>query len=110
MEKYNFNRLLKETNSSEKEISFLEKFGIIPKSVECAKCGKELSKSYKVNDYIFFRCSCLGRPRVSIMKNTLLNCSELSISVFLIVVYGFIQGWKYDTGKFRAFFFFCILL
>ena len=110
MEKYNFNRLLKETNSPEKEISFLQNFGIIPKSVDCAKCGKTLSKCYKVNDYVYFRCSCQGRPKVSIMKNTLLYYSNLSIPVFLIVVYGFIEGWKYTTGKLPENFSFCISL
>ena len=99
MEKYNFNRLLKETNSPEKEISFLQKFGIIPKTVDCAKCGKALAKVFKVDDYVFFRCSCPGRPRVSVMKHTLLYSSTISISVFLVIVYGFIQGWKYTTGK-----------
>lgn len=95
MENYNFSRLLSETDSHDKIIEFAQKFGILPRSVICDSCGKVLTKCFTDRDYTFFRCSCSARRKLSVTHDTILKNSKITIRTFFIIVYGFVEQWKY---------------
>lgn len=95
METVNFAKILRSTDSSETTVAFAQKLGLLPKTARCPNCDKELSKVMFEGSYCFFRCTCKKRTRVSITKNTILYDHKISVQQFIIVGYGWCEGWKY---------------
>lgn len=93
----NFTTLIHETITQEKTIEFCQKYTLIPKSVNCSKCGDVLEKIFFNNNSGFFRCnkrSC--KVKQYITSNTWFEGRKISLEKTLVLTYCFFVKASYE--------------
>ena len=94
------------TNTDQDSVNFCQHYGLLPKTINCDKCGNTLtnlsiryfateSATYSLN----FRChkkSC--NKVISAKKNTWFESSKVSLQRSLILTYMFISKASYDSA------------
>jgi len=98
----NLTELIVSTLTEEKGIQYLQEKLLLPKSVDCPKCGDKLEKLSKKNrpnrpsDYFYFPChkrSC--RVEIPLRKNTWFENTKLSFRKALVLTYCFVKKFSY---------------
>ena len=92
----NFTGLIKSTLTREDTVTFCQKYNILPRSVNCPKCGDILNTLSKNNNSLTFRCnkkSC--EKRVHLTKNTWFEGRKISLEKTLVLTYCFVVKASY---------------
>ena len=94
--KINYAKLVKQVNSMQKQISFLQENKILPKSVVCDSCTNTLTTVYSIRRYNYFYCKKCNK-KYSIRKSTFLYNANVSLRKFILLIYIFVANywtWK----------------
>ena len=92
----NFTGLIKSTSTREDTVKFCQRFGILPKCVNCPSCGVILNALSLNNNCYNFRCSkrsCL--KRVYLTQNTWFQGRKISLEKVLVLTYCFVTKTSY---------------
>ena len=103
-ERINHGRIVRICNSENGGNKLLTACGILPSVAECNSCGEHFDFKHESNhkdEFKFAKCThkTCGRRMVGMRAGTILFNSTLSSITFFTLVYGFLEGWKYNQGK-----------
>ena len=104
-ERINHGRILKICYTENGGNKLLTACGVLPTVAQCSGCEEKLDFKHAINlknEVTFARCThqACGRGIVGLRAGTILANSTLTTTTFFTLVYGFLESWKYDQGKF----------